>query len=173
MFDRIFPIDDITLIEKAKTNQHDFARLYDRFADVVFRFIRRKVNNIQDAEDIVSETFMAVATSLKNYDASKGKFETWLLTIANYKSLSYLRKLYAGTEEELDENREYVYEEDFASIATNKQWHEEILSFIKTLSERQSSIFFLRHVEELSNKEIAEICEVDERTVSSTLSLVY
>ena len=173
MFDRIFPVDDNTLAEKAKTSQHDFARLYDRFADVVFRFVRRRVNNVEDAQDIVSETFMAVATSLKNFDQSKGNFKTRLLQIAYYKFSNHLRGVYEVLEEDLDENSQYSYEDDVVTKITNKQCYEEILSFATMLPERQSSLFFLKYVEELSNKEIAEVCKLSQKTVSSTLSFIH
>lgn len=52
-------------------NHHDFARLYDRFVHVVYRFVHHVVSNRQDRDDIVAETFMAVAMKLSTYDTTK------------------------------------------------------------------------------------------------------
>jgi len=174
MFERLFvkDIDEATLIEEAKTDQQAFSRLFDLFADEVYRFVRRKVNTDQDAEDIVSDTFMALAARIQDYDAEKGNFKTRLFSIANYKFLDKMRKVYKEQEVLLDDSFDPSYEEDYAEVLSNKQLYDKILNFVQTLSDRQSSIFFLRYVEELSNKEIAEICDIDERTVSSTLSIV-
>ena len=174
MFDRLFTqeIDEKQLIEDAKTDQQAFARLFDLFSDIVYNFVRRRVTSDQDAEDIVSETFMAVAARIQDYDVDKWKFKTWLLSIANYKFLDKMRKVYKEKEIPLDDSFDPWYEDDFVQILTNKNLYQKIIDFVHTLSDRQSSIFFLRYVEELTNKEIAKVCEVDERTVSSTLSIV-
>lgn len=174
MFDRLFvkDVDEVTLIEEAKTNQQAFARLFDLFADEVYGFVRRRVSSDQDAEDIVSETFMALAARIQDYNADKWKFKTRLFSIANYKFLDKMRKVYEEKEIHIDDEFDLWYEKDFAKILSNKQLYNKILNCVKTLSDRQSSIFFLRYVEELSNKEIASVCDIDERTVSSTLSIV-
>lgn len=175
MFERLFSveIDEKTLIEKAKTDHRDFARLYDRFVHVVYRFVRRHVQTEQDAEDIVSETFMAVATKIISYDTSREqKFTSWLLAIAKYKLADHRRAVYNKSEESFDESYDPAYETDMAWMLTNTVLYEKIFAFVQTLSKRQGSIFFLRYIEELSNKEIATLYDIDERTVSSTLSIV-
>lgn len=175
MFDRLFvgQEDEISLVEKAKTSQHDFARLYDKFADVVYRFVRWKVATDQDAEDIVSETFMAVAQKIKDYDTTREqKVTTRILAIAQYKFLDHMRVVYKERENTvpMDEYFDPGYEDDFATILTNKDIYENIIAVVKTLPERQSSVFFLRYIEWITNKEIAAICDIEEKTVSSTLS---
>lgn len=175
MFDWIFPqtIDENSLIEKAKTNQHDFARLYDKFADSVYRFVRWKVSTDQDAEDIVSETFMAVASRIKDYDCKREqKFSTWIFAIAQYKFLDHMRKVYKEKDNTraMDEYNDPSYEDDFNTLLTNTQMYDTIIAAAKWLSEKQSTVFFLRYVEWLHNKEIATICDIEEKTVSSNLS---
>lgn len=152
MFDRLFvgQEDEISLVEKAKTSQHDFARLYDKFADVVYRFVRWKVATDQDAEDIVSETFMAVAQKIKDYDTTREqKVTTRILAIAQYKFLDHMRVVYKERENTvpMDEYFDPGYEDDFATILTNKDIYENIIAVVKTLPERQSSVFFLRYIE--------------------------
>jgi RNA polymerase sigma-70 factor, ECF subfamily len=152
MFDRLFigQEDDKSLVEKAKNSHHDFARLYDRFADVVYRFVRWKVATDQDAEDIVSETFMAIAQKIKEYDTSRDqKVSTWILAIAQYKFLDHMRLVYKERENmiPIDDYFDPGYEDDFATILTNKDIYESIITVVKTLPERQSSVFFLRYIE--------------------------
>jgi DNA-directed RNA polymerase specialized sigma24 family protein len=106
MFDWVFPgsVDEKTLIEKAKTNHHDFGRLYDRFVDVVYRFVRRHVAHEQDAEDIVSDVFMAVALKIGQYETTREqKFTTRLLAIAKYKLADHRRAVYTHPEQALDD----------------------------------------------------------------------
>ena len=109
MFDWVFPeaVDEKTLIEKAKITHHDFGRLYDRFVDVVYRFVRRHVSNEQDAEDIVADVFMAVALKIGQYDTTRDqKFTTRLLAIAKYKLADHRRSIYTHPEQSLNEIQE-------------------------------------------------------------------
>ena len=175
MFERLFPtpIDEKRLIENAKTNHHDFARLYDRFVGVVYRFVKRHVVNEQDAEDIVSETCMAVALQIKKYDTTKEqKFTTWVLGIAKHKLADHWRQIYQTPETSRDNTHEPSYEGDMLQLLTNQTNYQKILACVQTLWEKQWSIFSLRYIEELTNKEIAQLYEIDEKTVSSTLSMV-
>ncbi len=176
MFDRIFPSQDsdIQLIEKAKTNQHDFARLYDRYVDVVYRFVQWRISNKQDREDIVSQTFMTVVEKLPYYDTTRNqKFSTRVLGIANYKILDKLRDYY---EPEITLNTQSHDLDDpddnYPDIFANKQLYDQIIHFVQTLSDRQSSIFLLRFVEGQSNAEIASIYNISPKTVSSSIVLV-
>ncbi len=166
--------DELTIIEWAKTNQRDFAHLYDLYVHRVYNFVRRRVANNEDAEDIVSETFMAAAMRIQDYDHKKWSFTTWLFSIAHHKFLDKMRVVYVEKDvnTQIDDIYEVAYEKDYIQLLSDRQLYERIIAFVKTLPDRQSSLFFLRYVEWLPNKELAEIYDIDERTVSSTLSHV-
>lgn len=149
--------------------------LYDRFSSMVYRFSRQRVATDQDAEDIVSETFMAVAANLDTYDATKSKkCTTRILSIAHNKITDYLRGLYAKPEEYLDDSYEVADTKEPSILDTihTKHMYDEIMRFVQTLPDRQAMIFSLRYSEWLQNKDIAQICDIDEKTVSSLLSLI-
>lgn len=136
MFERLFaaPIDEKRLIESAKTNHHDFARLYDRFVGVVYRFVKWHVANEQDAEDIVSETSMAVALQIKSYDTTKDqKFTTWVLAIAKHKLADHWRRIYQIPEIPLDATHDPSYEGDMLQLLTQQANYQKILAFVQTL----------------------------------------
>lgn len=178
MFDRLFidALDEKTLIEKAKTDQRYFSYLYDRYIDRVYRFVRRKVNNEQDVQDIVSQVFMTVAEKIDTYDITADhKFSTRLLGIAHNKTLHALRERYTHHDlslEEMEISNHPSYEEDYAWLLANKDLYDTIITFVQGLSDRQSSLFFLKFVEGYKNKEIATMINIDEKTVSSTINVV-
>jgi DNA-directed RNA polymerase specialized sigma24 family protein len=62
------------------------------------------VCNDQDAEDIVSETFIYVAARIQDYDAEKGSLKARVLSIANYKFLDKMRKVYKEKVMPVDES---------------------------------------------------------------------
>lgn len=174
MFDRLFikDVDETTLIEKAKTDERYFWYLYDRYVDKVYRFVRRRTQHESDAEDIVSEVFMAVAANIGNYDTQKEqKFTTRLLRITNNKLSDFLRKHYKNQIDEYTdiETIETSDNYDHADRLTKVDLYEKVLACAEKLPAKQSSMFILRFVEWYRNNEIAEIYNVNEKTVSSTL----
>ena len=124
MFDRLFtpPRDEKSLITAAKHDHRAFAELYERFVDVVYRFVRGQVSTRQDAEDIISETFVAVAHQIGGYDISREqKFTTRLLAIAKYKLLDSLRKVYTTPEMiEFTELNEPATDDDFLDLLDHR-----------------------------------------------------
>ncbi|MBP6086241.1 sigma-70 family RNA polymerase sigma factor [Patescibacteria group bacterium] len=151
MFERLFApkLDDNSLLQKAKESQSAFAEVYDRFANLVFRFVRRRVATDQDAEDIVSETFMAVAASLDHYDETKSKkCTTWILSIAHNKLQDYLRKIY-NTPDIYDPEEHEIQDtsEDIMQATHDKHIYDEIMTYVQQLPDKQIAIFSLRHVE--------------------------
>lgn len=71
-----------------------------------------------------------------------------------------------------DEMFDPSYETDMIALLTNNELYECILSCASNLPPQQGNIFFLRYIEEFSNKEIAQLCDLDEKTISCTLSIV-
>lgn len=130
--------DESVLIEKAKINHRDFARLYDKYVNVVYRFVKWHVSAEDDVQDIVSETFMAVAIKIKQYDTSREqKFTTRLLAIAKYKLADHRRAIYKQKEISMDEDFDPAYEQDMVVLLQNKTLYEQILSFASTLPPQQ------------------------------------
>jgi RNA polymerase sigma-70 factor (ECF subfamily) len=73
-----------------------FGRLYDRHVDVVWRYVYRRVASRNDAEDLVSETFLRALRGIGGFrERPGGGFAAWLTTIAGnlvrdfYKSSAY------------------------------------------------------------------------------------
>ena len=59
--------------------------IYKKYRKIVNNFILSKYKNYFDLEDDVSEIMIKVFLNLKDYDSSKSKFKSWVLTITkNY-----------------------------------------------------------------------------------------
>jgi RNA polymerase sigma factor (sigma-70 family) len=65
--------------------------LIRNYLNSVYNFVLGYVNNPQDAEDIVQETFVRVWRNLKKFDSNKGNFKTWLFSIAKNATIDFLR----------------------------------------------------------------------------------
>ena len=67
--------------------------LYRRHIELVFRYIRRRVPTSEIAEDVTSETFLAVVTGLRSFRGSS-TFRTWVFSIARRRIADYWRRQY-------------------------------------------------------------------------------
>ena len=53
-------------------------KIYLEYREKVFRYVRGKVRNLADAEDVTSEIFLKVQASLESYDEEKATLSTWI-----------------------------------------------------------------------------------------------
>lgn len=96
-------LDEVSLIQQAQRSPTAFAELYHRHLDSVYRYLLARVGNVQDAEDLTSQTFLAALEQLAAYRGS-GAFRAWLLRIARNKAVDHYRRHPAMAAEEALEN---------------------------------------------------------------------
>lgn len=84
--------DDIVCIHAVLAGDPDaFAPLIDRYKDGLYFHCFRIVQDEDQAEDLVQETFITAYRQLGTYK-SDWKFSTWLYTIATRKAIDVFRK---------------------------------------------------------------------------------
>jgi RNA polymerase sigma-70 factor (ECF subfamily) len=71
--------------------QNAYAELVSRYQSYVFTLILRMVKSREDAEEIAQDVFVKAYRSLADF-RGESKFSTWLYTITNTTSITFLRK---------------------------------------------------------------------------------
>ena len=66
--------------------------LYGRYGRASYSLARRILNDEQLAQDVVQEVFLTVWRDAAKFDATRGGFSTWLLTMTHHKSVDSVRK---------------------------------------------------------------------------------
>jgi RNA polymerase sigma factor (sigma-70 family) len=66
--------------------------LYARYGRVSYALARRILADEQLAQDVVQEVFLTVWRDATRYDASRGNFSTWLLTMTHHKAVDAVRR---------------------------------------------------------------------------------
>jgi RNA polymerase sigma-70 factor, ECF subfamily len=145
------------------------------FAEIVIRYQRPIYNaafwvlrSVEDAQDVAQIVFLKVAERLDEYDGQY-KFFSWIYRIAVNESLNLLRR--NGREEPLDDEID-LPDGDSAnpeSKLNDAQVSKRIRSALMGMSANDRLVLTLRHFSECSYQEIAEILDVDEKTVKSRL----
>lgn len=89
-----FPEDPSELVQRvANGDQEAFMRLYDLFADKVYGLALYILKTPQAAEEVSQETFVKLWTSADSFRPDRGRFSSWLLTIARRTAIDRIRRL--------------------------------------------------------------------------------
>ena len=71
--------------------QNAYAELVNRYQAYVFTLVLRMIKSREDAEEVAQDVFVKAYRSLADF-RGESKFSTWLYTIANTTSITFLRK---------------------------------------------------------------------------------
>ena len=143
-----------------------FAEVYDFYVVRIFRFIYLKTNSKETAEDLTSEVFLRCwAYVKKRKEGSEkeivegNKLGSFLYKVARNLIIDFYKKKQLPTVE-IDENLKDKIKDkkqDILAEVSAKQEIKELMEALSKLKGEYREIIILRHVEDLSIKEIAEI----------------
>lgn len=173
------PLTESELIKRAKEgNDEAFEMLISRYEKKIYNLAYRFLNNEEDAAEVLQETLIRAYRFLKKFE-ERSSFYTWLYRIAVNVALRKLKKRakeskvvsldegipqHEGIPQEIPDeaqNPEVIYK--------RKQIQETVQKALAELPEAYRSVVFLRDVEGLSNKEVAEILKISVSAVKSRL----
>lgn len=130
----------------------------------VERFVKFKISNISDAEDILQEIYLI---AFKNFPQlnNRNSFKYWILGIARNKCNDYFRKKAKYFEIPIEElNELQLISTRFGYIENNI-----VNDVIETLADKDKQILYLFYWKELSQLEIARKLNIPIGTVKSRL----
>jgi RNA polymerase sigma-70 factor (ECF subfamily) len=159
------------IVARAQSGDPDaFGELYDRYVDVVYRYIYYRVSNVSLAEDLTSETFIRALRRITSYTWQGRDFGAWLVTIArnliadHFKSGRY--RLEVATSDLVEagaDRREEGPENEVLAAITN----DALLEAVKTLGAEQQECISLRFLQGMSVAETAAIMGKNEGAIKA------
>ena len=158
-----------------KGDQLAFAELVELYQEKLYHMAYRMLNNKQEAEDVVQETFLRVYNNLYRYDENQ-KFSTWIYRIATNLCIDLLRKrklVYS-----LDaESSDYEGLDGYSMIPSDHRTPESELLISETqsiihkaieqLPPKYKSVMVLRYIHELSLQEVGDILDMPVTTIKT------
>lgn len=172
---RRYSLSDKELVHlyRHKHDMEAFKTLYNRYESKIYSYIYSMVHNAEIASDLFQDTFTKVINKMdKNYN-EEGKWIAWVMRIAHNATIDYLRrakKFVRISNNEGEENTDFFHRvTDEGALDPSQDYiqHEDkkrMYKHISRLPEEQRAVIMLRHYEELSFKEIAEITGVSINT---------
>ncbi|OCT11154.1 RNA polymerase [Paenibacillus pectinilyticus] len=148
--------------------------LYDRYAKLVYSFALKSTKEEQAAREIVQLVFTRLWTTEKGYDASKGAFVNWIITITRNITIDCLRKKRKVDQDIHFEPKEWersfvAKDEDPETVVSRKWIGEQIQGAYVHLSESQVQLIDLMYWQGYSLSEIATQTNEPIGTIKSRL----
>jgi len=152
-----------------------FDALFITYKNMVYNLALQYVQNVEDAEEITQDVFVAIHHSLNSFKQN-AEVSTWIYRIAINKSLDYLkrkkRKKRFGFIVSIFENPETMQAPSFnhPGIAIEqKQAIQLIFSALNQLNDQQKTAIILSKIEHKSQKEVAKIMKLTPKAVESLI----
>jgi len=170
------PTDQELIARTLGGDGNAFGILVERFQRKIYRVAYAIVRDDTEADTITQDTFIQAYTHLARFQG-RSELETWLTRIAINRSRDWLRRrkfvsLFSHDDE--SDDRTYVIEPvdehpDAERQLMAHQLRAAITRAERTLSSQQKIIFRLRHYENHSLEEIAELLGLRSGTVRAHL----
>lgn len=157
----------------ADGDRNAFRQLYDLYADQVYGLVRYVTRHEQTAEEVTQETFIKLWRKAGSFRSGRGKFSTWLLTIAKRTAIDRLRR-----EDRRPEIAEAVdVEADWRPVLSNPggdseeaRWRS-LYFALQDLPEEQKQAVSLAYYQDMSHSQIAEFLGIPLGTAKTRIRL--
>ncbi len=164
--DTMSEVSDDALLVLFANGDADAARSLNlRLTPRVFAQAMRVLNNRAEAEDVAQEAMMRLWKIAPDWRQGEAKVTTWLYRVVSNLCTDRLRR-----QKNVDIDAIPEPEDGAASAAEGMQDQARMTALyaaLKKLPDRQSQAVQLRHIEGLSNPEIAEIMDITTEAVES------
>lgn len=139
-----------------------FAKLYMSTYQAVYGFLLSILNNREEAEDILQETYIKIRENASKY-RNKGKPMAWIFTIARNLAYMKLRKRKKVVDLSMEEMESTI---GFSDVS-NTEERMVLEAAFRVLNQEERQIVILHAVSGLKHKEISQIMK---RPLSTVLS---
>ncbi len=149
--------NDVDLLKAiARHDETALAELYDRYRVILFGLLVRILNSREEAEDVLQEVFLQVWRRAADFDETRGRPFTWLVTLARSRGIDRLRSLAARDRVAIAGAREPTEQvSDAVADAFRSEQRGLVTSALDQLPEDQRRAITLAYFDGLTQSEIA------------------
>ena len=125
-------------------------QIYLQYHDKVRAYVRGKIQDPHDVEDLVSAVFMKIVQKLDSYDPAKASVSTWVYTITRNTVTDHFR-----TRHTMVVLEDYMADEQLAEITDDAL--DSLADALLALKERERDLIVLHYYTGHTLKETAEM----------------
>ena len=146
-------------IDLAKKNPERFAPLYERYFLQIFKYIFKRIESEELANDICQQTFIKALTKIGNYQHKGLPFSSWLYRIAqNEINQEYRNRKRARVVDINDNDLPELFEE--IEVDITEQRRNKLLKAMTQLAPQEVSLIEMKYFEKRTGQEISEILDI-------------
>jgi len=163
---------DEELLATSLTHPSIFGVLVDRYQDAFVRKANSVVHNMEEAEDIVQETFTKIYVNARRYKVQEGAtFRSWGYKILMNTTFTHYQKLKKRGGAQIEFDPEF-YEAlpDPRDMSAEEMMRDYVATLLAKIPTQLARPLRMHLMEEYSQKEIAEI---EGTTVSAVKTRIY
>ncbi len=165
-------IDDKNCLRQLrKHNQEALEYVVRQYGGAVKNVITKALYNFpQEVQECMDDVFLEVWNNIDRYDERKGSLKNWILAIARYRAINYLKRLSKRYVEEnlemADNMMEFaVYIDEMDDLSSSL-----LDELLEGLSDIDKKIITKRYIEDAEISDIAKECKLKESTIYSRIS---
>jgi len=169
-------LEDDALVKKAiGGDESAYTQIVNKYERALYFHILKMIKDREQVEDLVQETFVKAFDNLNTYSTNYA-FSTWLYRIATNHTIDYLRKKKLKTlsinepVKTKEGDMEMQLPDETASTDRSiiqKQRQKIVQKAIDELPEKYRRVIEMRHMEEKSYQEIADVLDLPLGTVKA------
>jgi len=149
------------IIQQAKENPTAFKPLYNRYYEMIFRYIFRRTADEGLAADICSKVFLKSLQQLPTYQFKGVPFSAWLYRIASNEVAQHFRNVKKNRVVSIDDHNLSDMVEEMQE-RNHENYRNALIYALDELKEDDVQLIELRFFEQRPFKEIANILEITE-----------
>lgn len=157
--------DDALLIAFGNGDRLAARVLTERLAPRVIGYAARLLKDRAEAEDVAQDAMMRLWKIAPDWRTGEAKVTTWLYRVVTNLCTDRLRKKRSSGLDEIAEPEDGKPSQE--AVLMQKQRVAALDAALNTLPERQKEAVVLRHIEGLSNPEIAQVLDIGVEAVES------
>ena len=163
--------EDDRLALRCRSDVAAFAELYARHREPVFRYLRARCRDDDDALDLTATTFERALIAIGRYRPSGAGFPAWLLRIARNAAIDRGRRLRARPiPVRLAEVEVESVHDDPAAAAIASDERRRLRELVRALSEAQRDALALRYSAGLTAREIGAVLGKSEEAAQKLIA---
>ncbi|OAI44090.1 RNA polymerase subunit sigma-24 [bacterium SCGC AG-212-C10] len=171
--ERVAEPDDFALVAAARNRPEAFGKLYERYLARMYRYLRTRTADAEEAADLTQAVFERAFHSLPGYQPRDTPFAAWLFRIArNAATDAHRRRRVTVSWDGLPEPLADIDPRVPEATLLRKEQLSELRARLASLDERKRELLALRFAAGLTSAEIAPLVGKSEAAVKKQLTRV-